>query len=336
MNDSAEPNLHAATAGRTRPTSTRWEWSCWRPDGRRCRSRRRLPLRLPASTSTGLNRRRARMPRPAPSVQGRMLRRLRPAGGGRSRPACARSSNGASIPTPAGVIAADWSWPRTSTAGGRPAAGLHRRAVLGPDRAAVVAASAQGDLHRGLVAGYHPGHDSRCARASRKRLCGPSGCTRSAGSGTTLKHALTASRRQIPRACSRPTTLRVETATRALKEYDVLGTDDWRRRDDVRALPKAEREDLEVWLMEQVYLYCRALADRPESPRDWSRAVRDLDSHRWARSHPGFRCTASASFECEITGESESSSTSSDRPFRSTRGLPGLTSTCSASSPSAN
>jgi serine/threonine protein kinase/tetratricopeptide (TPR) repeat protein len=69
----------------------------------------------------------------------------------------------------------------------------------------------------------------------------------------------------------------VEIATRALKEYDVLGLDDWRRRDDVRSLPKADREDLEVWLMEQVYLYCRALADRPHSPRDWSRAVKVLD-----------------------------------------------------------
>ena len=69
----------------------------------------------------------------------------------------------------------------------------------------------------------------------------------------------------------------VETAARALKEYDVLGPDDWRRRDDVRALPRADREDLEVWLMEQVYLYCRALADRPDSPEDWSRAVKILD-----------------------------------------------------------
>ena len=74
-----------------------------------------------------------------------------------------------------------------------------------------------------------------------------------------------------------PDDSRVETAARALKEYDVLGPDDWRRRDDVRALPEAEREDLEVWLMEQVYLYCRALADRPDSPKDWSRAVKILD-----------------------------------------------------------
>jgi eukaryotic-like serine/threonine-protein kinase len=74
-----------------------------------------------------------------------------------------------------------------------------------------------------------------------------------------------------------PDDSRVETAAHALKEYDVLTPDDWRRREDVRNLPQAERKDLEVWLMEQVYLYCLALADRPESPRDWSRAVKILD-----------------------------------------------------------
>ena len=73
-----------------------------------------------------------------------------------------------------------------------------------------------------------------------------------------------------------PDDSRVETAAHALKEYDVLSPDDWRRREDVRNLPQAERKDLEVWLMEQAYLYCLALADRPESPGDWSRAVKIL------------------------------------------------------------
>jgi len=64
----------------------------------------------------------------------------------------------------------------------------------------------------------------------------------------------------------------VETAVRAIRDYDVLGPVDWRRRDDVRALPAPEREDLELWLMEQVYRYCRELCDRPNSPEDWQRA----------------------------------------------------------------
>ena len=82
-------------------------------------------------------------------------------------------------------------------------------------------------------------------------------------------------RPQAPRLLQ-PDLSHVESAVRALKEYDVLGADDWRRRDDVQALPEAEREDLEVWLMEQVYLYCQALADRPNSPADWRRALEIL------------------------------------------------------------
>jgi eukaryotic-like serine/threonine-protein kinase len=73
-------------------------------------------------------------------------------------------------------------------------------------------------------------------------------------------------------------------AKRALQEYGVFSLDDWRRRDDVRTLPMADREDLEVWLMEQVYLHCRDLADRPHSPKDWLRAVTYLDYV--SRTHP--------------------------------------------------
>jgi tetratricopeptide (TPR) repeat protein len=68
----------------------------------------------------------------------------------------------------------------------------------------------------------------------------------------------------------------VETAVHALKEYDLLDSDQWRTRDDVRTLPKAERDDLEVWLGEQVYMYCRALEKRPDSPDDWRRALKVL------------------------------------------------------------
>jgi serine/threonine protein kinase/tetratricopeptide (TPR) repeat protein len=68
----------------------------------------------------------------------------------------------------------------------------------------------------------------------------------------------------------------VETAVHALREYDLLDSEAWRNRDDVRALAKVDRDDLEVWLMEQVYLYCRALEDRPHSPDDWQRALKVL------------------------------------------------------------
>jgi eukaryotic-like serine/threonine-protein kinase len=64
----------------------------------------------------------------------------------------------------------------------------------------------------------------------------------------------------------------LEAAVRALKYYGVLEPGDWRRRDDVRFLPDADREELELWLMEQAFRYCLALSDRPDSPADWQRA----------------------------------------------------------------
>jgi serine/threonine protein kinase len=84
-------------------------------------------------------------------------------------------------------------------------------------------------------------------------------------------------RPQTPRFLPPDDPQTVETALRALKEYEVLDPTDWRRRDDVRLLPAADREDLELWIMEQVYRYCRALDDRPESPGDWRRALDVLD-----------------------------------------------------------
>jgi eukaryotic-like serine/threonine-protein kinase len=69
----------------------------------------------------------------------------------------------------------------------------------------------------------------------------------------------------------------LEAAARALKYYFVLEPGDWRRRDEVRFLPEADREELELWLMEQAFRYCLALSDRPDSPEDWRRARNVLD-----------------------------------------------------------
>ena len=66
-------------------------------------------------------------------------------------------------------------------------------------------------------------------------------------------------------------------ALHALKEYDVLGDPGWRLREDIRSLPADDRVDLEFWLMEQAYRYCRALESRPGSPGDWLRAMATLD-----------------------------------------------------------
>ena len=56
-----------------------------------------------------------------------------------------------------------------------------------------------------------------------------------------------------------------------------MGDGDWLEGDEVRNLPPGERDDLELWLMEQAFRYCRALGDRRGSPADWLRAARVLD-----------------------------------------------------------
>jgi serine/threonine protein kinase/tetratricopeptide (TPR) repeat protein len=75
----------------------------------------------------------------------------------------------------------------------------------------------------------------------------------------------------------------IETAFRALKDYGLLEAADWRQREDVQFLPAQEREDLELWLMEQAFRYCKALCDRPD-PADWQRALAIID--RVASSSP--------------------------------------------------
>jgi eukaryotic-like serine/threonine-protein kinase len=66
-------------------------------------------------------------------------------------------------------------------------------------------------------------------------------------------------------------------ALRALKDYKILDPGDWREQDHYRYLPTADREDLELWLTEQTFRACRALADRPDSPDDWRRARTLID-----------------------------------------------------------
>jgi serine/threonine protein kinase/predicted Zn-dependent protease len=68
-----------------------------------------------------------------------------------------------------------------------------------------------------------------------------------------------------------------EQAQRNLNLYGVLEADNWRQRDDVRTLPDGDRLDLEAWLLEQAFRLAQALADRPDSPQDWKRALTVLD-----------------------------------------------------------
>lgn len=72
-------------------------------------------------------------------------------------------------------------------------------------------------------------------------------------------------------------------ARQNLDHYAVLGPDDWRRREDVRALGGPDRADLEMWLMEQTWRLASSWAARPDSRDDWRRAVSLLErSPEWA------------------------------------------------------
>lgn len=91
-------------------------------------------------------------------------------------------------------------------------------------------------------------------------------------------------RPELPRFLDPSNPQAFETARRALEDYGVVGKDDsvdrtqdWRQRPDVSHLPKSDRDDFELWLMEQTYRYCRCLEDRPSSAEHWRRALAILD-----------------------------------------------------------
>jgi eukaryotic-like serine/threonine-protein kinase len=91
-------------------------------------------------------------------------------------------------------------------------------------------------------------------------------------------------RPELPRFLEPSNPQAFETARRALEDYGVVGNDDsvdrtqdWRQRPDVTHLPKSDRDDFELWLMEQTYRYCRGLEDRPNSAEHWRRALAILD-----------------------------------------------------------
>jgi tetratricopeptide (TPR) repeat protein len=66
-------------------------------------------------------------------------------------------------------------------------------------------------------------------------------------------------------------------AVSALKDYDVFGDANWKHRDAIQTLPVQDREDVELWLMEQALRYCRALEQRASSPGDWVLALTIVD-----------------------------------------------------------
>ena len=84
----------------------------------------------------------------------------------------------------------------------------------------------------------------------------------------------------------------LELAGHALEDFGVLGTADWRPGESFGYLLPPEREDLELWLLEQAYRYCLALAERPNSSHDWERARNLLNHLAEAKSLPIFAMLA--------------------------------------------
>jgi serine/threonine protein kinase/tetratricopeptide (TPR) repeat protein len=62
-----------------------------------------------------------------------------------------------------------------------------------------------------------------------------------------------------------------------LAYYHVLEGGDWRSREEFRALPEFQRDELEIWLLEQSLRLAQALGRRPSSPGDWRRGLEILD-----------------------------------------------------------
>ncbi len=78
-----------------------------------------------------------------------------------------------------------------------------------------------------------------------------------------------------------------EAARRHLKDYGVLDPGNWRLRDDVTPLEEADRLDLESWLLTQVWRLASVLADHPDSPDDWRRALTMLEHDpEWIKLAP--------------------------------------------------
>ncbi len=70
------------------------------------------------------------------------------------------------------------------------------------------------------------------------------------------------------------------------KDDRVDRAQDWRQRPDVSHLPKSDRDEFELWLMEQTYRYCRGLEERPNSAERLAAGTRDPRPRRRLNASP--------------------------------------------------
>ena len=75
----------------------------------------------------------------------------------------------------------------------------------------------------------------------------------------------------------RPLVNPAQLARRQLERYGVIGEGDWRTRDEFAGLARIDREETEVWLMEQALRFARELRERSDTPHDRRRALDCLE-----------------------------------------------------------
>jgi len=108
-------------------------------------------------------------------------------------------------------------------------------------------------------------------------------------------------------------------ALRALRTYGLIDDDAWRQRDAFRYLPDVDREDLDLYLMEQAFRYGRILADRPAAPDDWRRAATILDRAfgpvAWPRAALALRRTLAKRLKDQSWGTDPAAITAGAAPW---------------------
>jgi len=229
------------------------------------------------------------MHRPAPRAHAPRCARLKPANLGRSAPGLRVILERCLDPDPAAAIGADWRWPRTSTAGAtdrplictpEPSWRQTVPRLLRRQRRAIFTAA----LSLILIAATTAIALVKSQRTLRALGLHKIGRLWDDPEGRAYRFQKTSAPHLL-----QADDFHVKIAAPRLEEYDLLGPDDWRRRDDVRTLPKADREDL------------RGLADGaglralpgPGRPAVFAQGLvagsQGPGPCQWAAPNPGFR-----------------------------------------------
>ena len=196
----------------------------------------------------------------------------------RSRPASGRSSRVAWRPTRPTATAGRRSWPRTSTAGATTAPWPSPASPGRPSACCARPAAGAGRSPR-----WRPAWRSRAVATAFFLSQAQNRPSRAGGTGTIRK----SSQRGVRRIPGPPAGQRTGSSPRQPGRDRPAAPGPVRRprtrrrlaaaATTFRALPSPEREELEVWLLEQALRFAHALGRSPRSPADWQRALVSLE-----------------------------------------------------------